>query len=427
MFSNKQKLSYARRWRHYFESLIYVECLSHKRKKIPTLEIADDSTCYQTKGIIHLGVGMIEAESSEDLFEQLHYLLGHELQHMLSSTDKDWNAAHRICFRNACLRLSVRVFGKTRRLNKDSDYEAFFKDFAANNIFVNQNLIATYINFVLNTVEDGRIENIRPKKNPGFGSYKKVFRGIRWQKDDFRDEAFFTEDPDDLDELGKLKMTLGQIYYLSTLGIYQKGFLESYGGTSVHRYIKTFIPDISAAVLGKTCKIGMDHGRAIFDRLLDSIIDVCTIEASAEELQKFLEQLLQKLLDEAQNQELSATPNSEEQGDGLPADSTFGQSELELEVTREEYEELMKDADEEDPESPAVRLKVKEDEDDNSNCAEQESETSDKDSAGEKECSDDTADIGSSPAKGASSNDSDSSQDQSESGIDGDQGDSTCG
>lgn len=373
MLTAKQKLSLARRWKHYLESLIYVECLSHNIKKTPILEVEDDATAFfdADGNRIHLGVGMIEADSAEDPFQQLHYLLGHALQHMLSTTDKDWQAAHKMCFRNACQRISVRVFGKTRRLSKDSDYQSFFEELAKNNMYVNQNLLTHYIHFVLNTLEDGRIENIRPRLHPGFGNYKKVFRGKRWLKDDFKDETFFKPNPDDLSDLERLKMLMGQIYYLSTLGIYQKGFVEAYGGSKAQKLVQTFIPDISRAVLGKTCKVCMDSGRNVFDRLLDMIIDACTLEASAAEIQKFLEDLLKKLLDEAMNQKLSATPNSEEQGDGIPAPGLFGETELEIEVTQEEYDEIMENAEEAEG-GLSVKVKVKEE---NSEDAEEKSES----------------------------------------------------
>lgn len=359
MLSEKQKLSKARRWKHYLEALIYTECLAHGMKKTPHLEIADDKTAYQGPGLIHIGTGMIDAKDDEDLFAKIHYLLGHEMQHLLSSTDKDWNAAHKLCFRNACQRISVKVFGKTRRLTKESDYEQFFEELSKKGVFINQKMIMDYAHFLLNTLEDGRIENIRPRKHPGFGAYRKVFRADIWMHDNFKDESFFKENPDDLSKVEELQMLLGQIYYLSTLGIYQNGFLDAYGNTKARKLVDSFVPDISRAVLGKTCKVCMDQGRIIFDRLLDRVIDACMLEADAKLIQEFLEHMLKVLMDEAKNQKLSASPNSEEQGDGLPAESLFGDTALEIELDEEEYEELMENADESDEDKPGVKIKVK--------------------------------------------------------------------
>ena len=369
MLTIKEKTRLAGRWHRYFESLVYVECLAHGIKKTPVLEIQPDNGSYQhpeykergatIPSTIHIGYGLLEAKTPEDLFAQIHHLLGHELQHLFSSTDKDWDAAHKLCFREACQRLSMKAFGKTRRLVKDSDYEAFFRDLAGKGIFVNQEMIMNYANFVLNVLEDGRIENIRTINHPGFGKYRKVFRGQRWLEDDFRDEPYFTEDPADLGSFGELAMILGQLYPLATLGIYQRGFLSAYGGTDAHDLAASFIPEISSAVLAKTCKGCMDQGRSIFNRLLDRIIDVCTVEADADALQKFLESLLQKLLEDNEKMQMSASPKTEEKGSGLPSESVMGHTELELEVDKETYEKLKEESDPDDEANASVRIKVK--------------------------------------------------------------------
>lgn len=366
MLTDKQKLSYANSWRHYMESLIYVECLAHGMKKIPVLEIEDDMDCFSRPGLIHIGLGSCYGESKETLFAEMHYNLGHEMQHILSTTAKDWVAANKLCINTALQRLSVRVFGKTRRLSKESDYEAFFKDLASRGIFVSLPLLTNLSHFLLNVVEDGRIETIRTKLHPGFGNYRKIWLGRYWNEQDIRDESC-SYDPDHLTSSEQLHIVLGQIYYLARLGIYQKGFLEIFEDTSVHKYVKSLIPDISKAVLGKSCKDAMDHGRAIYEKILDWVLDVCTVEADAKALEELLNKLLEALLDEASKSEYSASPNTEEKGDGLPAESLFGPTELEVEVTQEEYDELMKEAgsgESDETAQPSVRIKVADDPDD---------------------------------------------------------------
>lgn len=376
MLTMKEKTNLALKWRRHFESLIYVECLAHSIKKIPVFELEPDDGSYQHPAFkdertgraypctIHIGYGMLDADTPQEFFDQVHHLLGHELQHMLSTTDKDWEAAQKMCFNRACDKLAIKAFGKPRRLTKDSDYEKFFAELADKGIFVNQQLLFEYIKYVLNVLEDGRIENIRTQLHPGFGNYRKTFRGKRWLEDDFRDMDGFKENPADLNDFDKLVMILGQLYPLATLGIYQRGFLAAYGGTDAHDLCASFIPEIAAAVLGKTCKECMDQGRIIFDRLLDMIVDVCSVEADAKAFKKFLEKLIDKLLEDLDKTKMSASPSTEEKGDGTPAESVFGQTELELEVDKETYEKLKEESELDDDSAPGVKVKVKSDSED---------------------------------------------------------------
>lgn len=368
--TEKEKAKCTGRWYHFFEGQVYIECLEHGILKPPVLEIEPDSGSYQhpaftdEKGkfhpaTIHIGYGMLQAKTPEELFNMIHHLLGHELQHRFSSTDKDWEAGQKLCFRDACQRISVRVFGKPRRLTKDSDYDAFFKDLAANGVFVNQDMLSYYIHFILNVLEDGRIETIRTRKHPGFGKYRKTFRGAMWREDDFRDEPFFEEDPAELDAMGEFLTILGQIYPLATIGIYQLGFLTVYGGTELHEEAASFIPEISRAILSPTCKGCMDEGREIFSRLLDRLIDICMVKADAETLEKLLQELVEKLLEDFEKMQMSASPRTEEKGDGLPSESVFGKSELVLEVDEETYEKMKDEFDEADGDEPGVKLKLK--------------------------------------------------------------------
>lgn len=379
--TDKQKLSHAMRWRHYLESLIYVECLAHGIKKPPYLEIEDDSECFQAPGRIHLGTKCCTCDTKEELFSELLYYLGHEMQHLLSTTDKDWVAAQKLCFNSAIQRLSIRVFGRTRRLSKDSDYDAFFLDLASKGVFVNKGLLMFFIHLILNVVEDGRIENIRSRNHPGFAFYRKVVGGRFWQAMDIAE----TGNPKDVSALtgpDKFRIVSTQLLFLSLIGIYQKGFLDHYGGTSLHKYVQGLIPYISRAVLGKTCRDAMDNGRIIFEKMLDWVLDLCTAEADAGELEQILKDLLSMLLSEAENSKMSATPGTEEKGDGVPAESLFGQTELEAELTEEEYRDLMENMSFGEPEKPAVAVSVKGADPHVSDTAADTSESGDSSSAG---------------------------------------------
>lgn len=359
MLSTKQMLALGARHRRYLEGCIYIECLTHSIKKVPILEFGEGREIYYNAGgnHIHIGVGAIEAEDEKDFFEQCFFLLGHELQHMLSTTQKDWEAALKMCHREACQRLSVKVFGRARRLTKDSDYEAFFRELADKDIYVNQQMLMNFAHFICNSLEDGRIENLRQVKHPGFGDYRRLWNGKQWIKESVKDAPFFEEDPEDLNAYGEMATIMNQFLSLALHGVYQKDFLAAYEGTKLHRRVESYIPDIARAVLARSCKGCMDQARSLFTRLLDLLLDVCTCEMTAQQIEQLIKDLLDKLMNEAENAQMSATPNTEEQGEGIPAPSLFGQSDLEIEVTQEEYDEMMKDAD--DSSTPGIKIKVK--------------------------------------------------------------------
>ena len=362
-------------WFHMLEMTLCVELLGYKRKKDLKLEYGSDDNCYQieekikvgktqikTINRIHIGLGFFkEAKDKRGLFNDIFYVLGHEMQHLLSTTQKDWDAANNGCFRWACQKLATDILGRPAlRLTRDSDYEHFFKDLSAAGVYLNIRLLRDTIHSILNILEDGRIELLREKKHPGFRVYRKIFRSRQWLKDDIRDMNGFKEDVKDLSPAERYFIVQGQMYYLATMGIYQRGFLAAYGGTDLHDDVVEIIPNISRAVLSRSCRGCMDEGRAIFEKYFDTIIDICRIPAEAAALQAMLAQLLQALMmGEAENSSFSASTRNEEQGDGKPGESLFGQTVLEIEVDKETFEKMKKEAEENDESMSGLSVRVK--------------------------------------------------------------------
>lgn len=351
MLNFKQIKSGAYRYKRHLEMTLVVELLGLGKKKVPRLEYGDDAACYfdGKANLIHLGLSFFHAENLKDLFEQLFYLRGHETQHYLSTTAKDWDAALNLCFRDACQALAGKVLGKPKiRLVKDEDYDRFFEELNAKGVYVSKRMIMSSAHRIINTLEDGRIELIREKKNPGFRIYRKLFRGKMWLDADIRDEEGFKEDPADLTPVERYNVIMSQVYFLATTGIYQKGFLAAYGYTDLHDEVMDLIPIISKAVLSRTCKGCMEQARILFNKYLDPIIEICKDAAEAEKfMQALANAIAQVLMNESMESTFSADPNSEEQGDGLPTQSLFGKTDLEIEVDKETFDRLKEQAEEE--------------------------------------------------------------------------------
>ena len=249
-------LEKALRYKQYLNTAIYVE-LMHKYKKMPVFEICNDESTYTDFNSIHLGTKMLEDGTDKEVFDQMYFLLGHEMQHIQSSVEKDLKAAITISEREICNELAKKVLGKPIRLTKEDDFIHFYEELSKNGVFMNRGQIHQLIHFVLNALEDGRIELIRSVKHPGFKKYRKIYRGKRWEKNSIPDDA---PSYSALEPGIKLQMILNEILTLSTMEIYSKGFLRRYGDTRLLKEVNQFIPNIRTAIFAKDCKSCMAEG-----------------------------------------------------------------------------------------------------------------------------------------------------------------------
>lgn len=377
MLDKEKQFKIAQKLKHYFESLVYIELIRLNRKT-PVLEFGKDKNSYQTvikrdvsgsrKGkkypvkipLIHIGIDFFDAEDKSDLFWQIHYMLGHETQHARSTVDKDWKAAHMLCLNDACQKLARDVLKKPGiRLVSDKDYDMFFDQLKAKKVFISKNMLLDMIHYIANTLEDGRIENIRCRTHPGFAKYRKLFRGKLWLKQDIRDRKF-PKDPLLMSPSQKIDVLFGDMYSLATCSIHQKGFLAVYSDTDLYTRVKNeLIPEISKAVLSRSCRGCMESARVIFNRFLDDIIEACKEEGEFMALMQMLAEMLADACSSVQS-DYNENANSEDEGDGMPSESVFGCSDLEIEIDEEAFEELKKEMDEngEDPGSDSMSVKI---------------------------------------------------------------------
>lgn len=423
MLKKDEQYKIAKKLFRYFETIVYVEMM-RSRRHVPTLEFGNDIqsfhgvrealvTTTSLRGVskvkkrllslIHIGIGFFDAEDQADLFWQIHYILGHELQHAKSTTGKDWKAAMDLCLQDACNKLAKICLGRPSiRLVSDKDYEMFFDELRKNGIFITRDMLERVIHDILNSIEDGRIEMIRCRKHPGFAKYRKLFRSQRWLENDYR-EGDFSEYAD-MDSAERLLVLRNEILSLATMNIYSKGFLAMYGGTELYDKVRSLIPEISKAILSPKCKNGMHHARNVFNMILDDVLDTCTTSAAASALMGALKQMEESSPSSSEST-YSATPNSEEEGDGLPGESVFGTSDLELELDEEEYEEMLKKMeedgeDDEDLGGLCVKIKGSSEKDSDSEESE-DADSGDTGDGGEGETSEDR-ESGDGDASGAS-------------------------
>lgn len=324
LMTEKQKIAWAARMKGYLQGYIFVEFVK-KGAKIPNLVFDTGSADCYTDGSneIHLGLDMFEAENENDMFWQVFFVLGHELQHVHSTRNRDWKFGINQQVRNACSALSVKVFGAPVKLVRQSDFEAFSEKLCQKGYYISIRKLQTFAHFVCNSLEDGRIENIRSQKYKTFPRYMKKFRGERWLEDKSLDSA--PEYPK-LDALGRLQIKLNQILSLATVQKFQQGFLKKYAGTPLESDVRAFIPHIKTAVSSRNCRGCMEEAVKIGKMLGDDLIEA----SRNDEFENFIEQLVNMIMSEMKRNENDDLSSSEETGDGS-SKSQFGKSELDEE------------------------------------------------------------------------------------------------
>lgn len=312
--------------RMYYRSLdmsmhIYLAELPEAR--MPVLELMEDEGAWTNNQIIHIGTGNLSIHDEKEMMMWATFLLGHEIQHVLSTTDKAWNYGLDMGFKKICQRFSLKAEGRQRRFVKDSDYERFLSDMAAKGYHISTNSLKHFVHFIINSLEDGRIERIRCIYNPGYINYIKYCRGKSWE-----DEPIPPEMKKDIsDPRTYLSIVLNQVLTLSTMSIYQKGFAEiAAGDKNIHRIISNLNPHIKKAVCAVTCRECMDEAIQICEILADEIIEACKYTP----IEELLKLLIQNILHEESF--IADTRTEVHGGDGMQIE-IFGVSDLSGEKT----------------------------------------------------------------------------------------------
>lgn len=318
--SMKEKKAWATRMLGYLQGYIFVE-FTRKNAHVPELVFDSDKSCYTDGGkIIHLGLEMFDAENENDLFWQVFYVLGHELQHVHSTRERDWQYGINQQVRNACSRISRTVYGAPVKLIRRSDFDRFAEKVSQDtDIHISIQKLMQFSHFVANSLEDGRIENIRSQKYKTFPKYMKRFRGTLWQKGGIESYPEYK----DLDATDRLSIKLNQVLNLATMQKFQKGFMTRYGGTPLESDIRAMIPHIRAAVASPNCRGCMEEAIKIGDMLGEDLVEASKLDA----FEQLLQQLADAVMSEMERRENDSSSSDEETGDGSVSEG-FGSSEF---------------------------------------------------------------------------------------------------
>lgn len=305
----EQKIKLAARYYRYFDAFLKIGLATLPRKRVPLLKFLEgkDTYCDSEHGIIVIGLESemySYAKDEKDFIWITQYLLGHEMQHVLSTTGKAWTWGINAGTKLVCEEISRQVEGRTRRFVKDSDYDVFCKDLREKGVFISIPQIQEITHFIQNSLCDGRIERLRSIKRTGFRKVMIAGRGLLWKNNEMTQPKAY----DALNAKEKLIIKLNQILSLSTTSLYEKGFLEAYDETPLRNEIDELLPIIAKGVKSSNCLACMKQAVKIERILVPEIIRVCTMDMDA------MQQILDKLPKTCDDNSYSGMSNEEETG-----------------------------------------------------------------------------------------------------------------
>ena len=287
MLNLKEKSILASRYYRYFDAFMKIGLSTLPRKMIPILKFSEKENTYSDGGNSIIVIGLENplykaCQDENDFIWITQYLLGHEMQHVLSTTEIAWKWGISQGTRLVCQEISKQIEGPNkRRFLKESDYNYFVKDMQDKGILISLQQIQTIIHFIQNSLCDGRIERLRAIKRPGFRKLMIAGRGYIWKETPIQIRKAY----EDLSAEEKLSIKLNQILSLATTSLYMKDFLETYMETPLKEDIDNFIPIIAKGVKSSNCLKCMKQAIEIDKMLIPEIIEVCKLDRMNEILQ----------------------------------------------------------------------------------------------------------------------------------------------
>lgn len=280
--------------------------------------------------VVHLDLGMsVYLETEEQFVNACEVFIGHEVQHIRSTAAKAWLYGLNNGKLAICQEHMKQSGGKPRILNNARQADAYIKELQDAGYMVSKNSLEYLVHFVMNSVEDGRIERILCVQKPGFKAKLAAFRGMEWMVNDACGEHM----PGFDDPRGFILNILNQVLNLSTMSIYQKGFVvKSTDDNRAYLRVKELIPLIAKGVSAESCREGMDAAIAICRELAMDILEASKMTP--------LEQLINQLLKQFSEDASYSADSTNEEKDGTPGEALFGRSDLVIEVDDDVFDRM---------------------------------------------------------------------------------------
>ena len=286
-------------YQSYFYQFLQVSLYNVPVKNHPGLVFTDGKDCYTNHDAIVIGKDMVNGTTMEETILQVLYILGHEVQHELSSPRKFWMWGNERGTEILRAELSNILFGY-RVTDKDKD--AFYKKAEQAGYHFTDGYLQQLVHFVFNSLEDGRIERIRCKKSRLFKDEMYLFRINQWMQSGTQ-------------KTSPLVTLLNNILSLATMGIYQKDYHNTFDGTPVDATLEELLPLIAKAVKATSCKACAECVFKILPILAPYILKEAKTEEDIKNAQKAMENSKQSGSKEGKGNSYSGDSKDEEKGE----------------------------------------------------------------------------------------------------------------
>lgn len=233
-----------------------------------SLEVGDMSYCCSDGSIV---VGLTKEETDtldvSDLLRILKFKMYHECSHALYTHDGLYEV---------CKKSMVNIWAK----------EAKKKDLY---IFLEEG--DTIANWLLNSLEDGRIENIMCNQKKGLIKHRNWYRIREWEKSPLSSEW------------GDMTNTLNALLDIATMGIYPKGFEAIYSDESrVKKVVNSCIPNVGDFVKSAGLTEAKKHSDKIALKISELVIDeIAVTKEEYDKGQKRSEEKTDRMKSEMEN------------------------------------------------------------------------------------------------------------------------------
>lgn len=323
----KKAKELANKHRFYLNEMIKAWMYDIKDITIPTLYFDNGEAIYTDSRRIVIGLAAYDKEhfnvkDEDEFLLYTLYFLGHEIQHCRSTPTKTWVWGQEEAFKMLCAKIYENINKTTIKFKTKKEAEKFIKDLNNTNpdLAMSTQSLQKVIHFIMNSLEDGRIERIRSNKRKTFKNQMIVIRGKEWNKNEVKQTK---------EEVPMLSILLNQILSLSTTSLYQKGFLDVYGETEAEDKVRNLFNNIGRGIIASSNRECMKHGIEICEKLAEDIIEYCKMS----DLEKLMQQLMQQM-----QQSSSSIDENNEEGNSDNSSSSFGSSDIEIEMTEKEWE-----------------------------------------------------------------------------------------
>ncbi len=303
---------------------------------------ANNAIHLGSEGILELG----ECEDESEFWETTEYIRGHECEHRRSTASVPYANGIQLGMHVVIRYIASQLEKRPRMFRTQADYDAYVqKDLPAKGVWLSLSDLKSYVRFIANALEDGRIERIRSERLPGYALLRTKYRGRFWSNDKEKLIPY-----DELNAVVKLKVILNQILTLATCQIYQKGFINAYMETPLFDAVNKLKPAIGKAFIARRTRQMADQVVVIAEQLAPYIFEACKMANRDVKMQQMLKDMLsaiaRRLIEqngENPGGDLTEQEEMEDERKGMPK-STFPNSDLTIILPDEEYDALMKNA-----------------------------------------------------------------------------------